>query len=150
MAPRKPKNTPKPATAAGVSAADRLLGPPETWPTDKTPRWPRPRVTPSTKNARPPPASQIAILAQILRRRGPDQPIVVDEKGIILKGHGRRLAALEAGMREFPVVQRMGLTEQENNEIRLEDNALPLLSGWDPDLLRAHLRRGSAGQAQER
>lgn len=42
-------------------------------------------------------------------------------------------------MGEFPVTQRFGLSEQEKREIRLEDNQVSLLAGYDPDLLRAEM-----------
>ncbi len=101
--------------------------------------WPLKRIIPYAANARTHPAEQVTLLAAILRKRGPDQRIVVDDKGIILKGHGRRLAAIEAKLATFPVTQRLGLTEQEKREIRLEDNQVTLLAGYDPDLLRAEM-----------
>ena len=119
--------------------AEKLLGPSESWPTDKIGRWPLSKILPYPNNARVHPAHQIALLASILRRRGPDQPIVIDEDGVILKGHGRRLAALKAGMTGFPVIMRCGLSEQEKREIRLEDNQVSLLSAWDDATLREEL-----------
>ena len=101
--------------------------------------WPIDKIVPYAANARTHPPEQVALLAAILRKRGADQRIVVDDKGIILKGHGRRLAAIEAGLKTFPITQRLGLSEREKREIRLEDNQVSLLAGYDPDLLRAEL-----------
>jgi ParB-like chromosome segregation protein Spo0J len=93
-------------------------------------------IKPYPMNARTHPPDQISLLAGMLKRWGPDQPIVVDETGMILKGHGRLLAAAEAGMTEFPVVVRSGLSETEKNALRLSDNKVALLSGWDLEKLR--------------
>lgn len=102
--------------------------------------WPLDRIKPYPKNARTHPPEQISLLAQHLRRWGPDQPIVVDEAGVILKGHGRLEAAREAGLAEFPVVQRVGLPEAEKKAVRLADNQVALLSGYDQMILTAELR----------
>lgn len=104
------------------------------WPADMM--WPLSRVLPYERNPRTHPPAQIVLLSQLLLKHGPDQPIVVDEDGIILKGHGRRLAALAAGMEDFPVVQRAGMTEADKTAMRIADNQVALLSGWDKELIR--------------
>ena len=71
-----------------------------------------------------------------MKAHGVDQPIVVDEQGVILKGHGRRLAAIEAKFEGFPVVVQRGLSEQEKIAMRISDNQVMLLGGWDPELIR--------------
>ena len=72
-------------------------------------------------------------------KHGIDQPIVVDEDGVIIKGHGRRLAALDAGFDEFPVVVHRGLSEDEKRSVRIADNQVALLSGWNVELLASEL-----------
>jgi ParB-like nuclease family protein len=94
------------------------------------------RIRPYPKNARTHPPAQIAMLAALIKKFGPDQPIVVDEKFVILKGHGRRLASLEAGLSEFPVVVQADLSETDKAAMRISDNQSALLSGWDIALLR--------------
>lgn len=101
--------------------------------------WPLPKIKPYPRNARTHPPAQIKLLAAIFLKHGVDQPIVVDEGGVILKGHGRREAAIEAGLTEYPVVQRSGLTEAEKIAMRIEDNQLALLSGWDNELVRGEI-----------
>lgn len=93
-------------------------------------------IHPYPDNARTHPQEQIDLLAKLLAKHGFDQPIVVDEDSIILKGHGRRLAALKAGFLEVPVVVRDGLSETDKRAMRLQDNQLALLSDWDPQLVR--------------
>ncbi len=97
--------------------------------------WPLAKIVPHPRNARTHPPAQVTLLAALLKRWGADQPIVVDEDGVILKGHGRRLAALEAGMKTFPVVQRFGLPEAEKEAMRIADNQVALLAGWDNALV---------------
>jgi DNA modification methylase len=96
-------------------------------------------ISPYPGNPRTHPPAQVAMLSELLRKYGADQPIVVDEKGVILKGHGRRLAALLAGFEEFPVVERLGLSEGEKIAMRIEDNQVALLSGWDQALMKVEL-----------
>ena len=63
-----------------------------------------------------------------------DQPIVVDGAGVIIKGHGRYMAAKELGYDTFPTVVRDDLTEEQINLARLADNRSSE-AGWDTDLL---------------
>lgn len=98
--------------------------------------WPLAKIKPYPNNPRTHPQEQIELLAELLRKFGPDQPIVVDEAGVILKGHGRRLAAEAAGLKQFPVVQRGGLSDADKAALRIADNQVALLSGWDTSLLR--------------
>jgi hypothetical protein len=94
-------------------------------------------VKPYPRNTRTHPPAQIELLASLLRKFGPDQPIVVDEGGVILKGHGREEAARTAGMASFPVVERRGLSEEDKAALRIADNQVALLSGWDASRDRA-------------
>lgn len=102
----------------------------------------RPVMTPLTKivpyplNPRTHPPAQVALLAGMMTKHGVDQPIVMrEEDGFILKGHGRRLAAIAAAMDAFPVIWRAGLSEEEARAMRIEDNQVALLAGWDRELI---------------
>lgn len=98
--------------------------------------WPIDKIIPFEKNPRTHPSEQVDLLAAMIETYGWDQAIVVDEDGVILKGHGRKLAALKNGYKQAPVVQRIGLTEQQKTEMRIADNSLALLSGWHPEFLK--------------
>lgn len=65
---------------------------------------------------------QIEKLAEIIARDGFDQPIVVDAKMWIIKGHGRTLAALKLGLDEVPVIVRDDLSANEARLARIVDN----------------------------
>jgi len=113
---------------------------PPNWPALQPEPWKLGRIKPYASNPRTHPDSQIELLAGLMKRYGIDQPIVVDEDGIILKGHGRLLAAYKAGFQEFPVVVHLGLAEHDKQAIRIADNQMSLLSEWDQSLLSAHLQ----------
>lgn len=102
-------------------------------------RAPLSRFIPYPKNPRTHPVEQIALLAELIKRHGPDQPIVVDDDWVILKGHGRRSAALLAGLEDFPYVQHRGLPDSEKIAMRMSDNQVSLLSGWDHELARGEI-----------
>jgi len=51
------------------------------------------KVIPYNKNAKIHPDNQIDIIAESINRFKFDQPIVIDENSVIIKGHGRLLAA---------------------------------------------------------
>lgn len=74
---------------------------------------------------------QITLLARVLRTHGFDQPIVVDKDNIIIKGHGRWMAALEAKLSAVPVVVRADLAEWEVQAARIADNQSFSLSAID-------------------
>jgi methylase of polypeptide subunit release factors len=109
------------------------------WPATSTAMWPLDKIKPYEKNPRTHPQGQVQLLAKMMQRFGVDQPIVVDENGIILKGHGRRLAALAAGFDQFPVVVHRGLSEDDKRAVRIADNQVALLSDWDEELLKAEI-----------
>lgn len=90
-------------------------------------------------NPRTHPPAQLALLSELLKRYGPDQDIVVDEKFVILKGHGRLDAAFIAGLTDFPYKQHLNLSEADKRAIRIADNQVALLSGWDRDLVRSEI-----------
>lgn len=77
---------------------------------------------------------QVEALARNMMEYDFDVPIVVDENNVIIKGHGRRLAAMEAGIDKVPVIIRKDLTEDQAKLVRIADNKLGE-SPWDTDAL---------------
>lgn len=82
--------------------------------------------------------AQVKKIVAAIKASGWDQPIVVDAEGVIIKGHGRRLAALEMGLTKVPVVCRRDLTPEQVRAARLADNRVAV-SGIDADLLKQEL-----------
>ncbi len=83
--------------------------------------------------------SQIDGLAKNFKELGFDVPIVVDENHVILKGHGRKQAAIQAGLATVPCIVHAGLTEDQKIAVRLSDNKLSE-SPWDQDFLKIDLQ----------
>lgn len=83
-------------------------------------------------------AKQVAKLAEEIRRRGWDVPIVVDRHGVIIKGHGRRLAALELGLAQVPVLVRNDLNPEQVRAARLADNRVAV-GDYDLDMMKLEL-----------
>jgi DNA modification methylase len=90
-------------------------------------------------NPRRHPESQIANLMKSIRRFWTN-PILVDETGAILAGHGRWEAARRLGMSEVPTVTVSGLSDSEKRAVVIADNRLPEQAVWDFDLLRRHFQ----------
>jgi ParB-like chromosome segregation protein Spo0J len=62
-------------------------------------------------------------------------PILVDEQGGIIAGHGRVLAARSLGHKDVPVVIASGWSETKKRAYVIADNKLALNAGWDSDML---------------
>jgi hypothetical protein len=92
---------------------------------------------------------QITLLARVLRTHGFDQPIVVDKDLVIIKGHGRWQAALEAKFLMVPVVVRDDLEEWQVQASRIADNQSFALSNVDEEKSRveveAYVSEGGVG-----
>jgi hypothetical protein len=63
-------------------------------------------------------------------------PVAVDEKGELLEGHGRLLAAKKRGDATIPVIQVTGLTEAQKVAYRSTHNKLTMNTGFDPEMLK--------------
>jgi DNA modification methylase len=90
-------------------------------------------------NPRRHPESQIAGLMKSIRRFWTN-PILVDETGTILAGHGRWEAARRLGMTQVPTVTVGGLSDADKRAVVIADNRLPEQAVWDFDLLRDHFQ----------
>lgn len=109
--------------------------------------WPAYAVKPSAiadlngydRNARTHSDEQIADVAASIKEFGWTMPVLIDERGMILAGHGRVLAARSLGMVEVPTITAKGWSEDQKRAYVLADNQLALSAGWDMDLLREQL-----------
>jgi len=101
--------------------------------------WPIEDLTPYELNVKKHEKQQVARIVESIRRFGFDQPIVVDKNGVIIKGHGRRLAAIELGLKKVPVWCRRDLSPEEVRASRLADNRVAI-SDIDTEMLRVELK----------
>lgn len=97
-------------------------------------------LKPYEKNAKLHPEDEIKRLAATIKRFGWDQPIVAEADGTIIKGHGRRLAALSLGLSEVPVWVRSDLSKDEADAARIADNAA-FGQRYDTRMMQDELRR---------
>ena len=96
-------------------------------------------LTPWARNARTHSTKQIQQIAASIRQFGFTTPVLIDEAGTILAGHGRVAAATLLGMTEVPCLQIEHLSEAQKRAYVLADNKLALNANWDEDLLATEL-----------
>jgi DNA modification methylase len=96
-------------------------------------------LIPYPKNARLHNDANVAKLVASIKEFGWTVPILVDEAGAILAGHGRLLAARALLMTQVPCLRLPGLSSAQKRAYRLADNRLTLDSDWDMDALRLEL-----------
>lgn len=76
----------------------------------------------------------VEMLCKIIPKVGFNVPLVIDEKGIIVKGHARFTAAIRLGMQEVPCI----ITHADEEAIkadRITDNKISEFSEWVNDEL---------------
>ena len=109
------------------------------WPADAVERRPVAALVPYARNARTHSDEQVAQIAASIREFGWTIPVLVDEQGTIIAGHGRVLAAQRLGIAEIPVMVAAGWSEAKRRAYVIADNKLALNAGWDEELLRLEL-----------
>lgn len=97
-------------------------------------------LVPYAKNARTHSEAQVAAIMSSVREFGWTNPILVDEEGGIIAGHGRVLAAQKMGLAEVPTITLTGLSEAQRRAYVIADNRLALDAGWDAELLALELQ----------
>jgi DNA modification methylase len=96
-------------------------------------------LVPDPRNARTHPKRQIEQIIASIRAFGFTNPILTDEQGHLIAGHGRLRAAREMGLEQVPVIEIAGLSEDEKKALRLADNKIALNAGWDIEILKLEL-----------
>jgi DNA modification methylase len=99
------------------------------------------RLLPYAANARTHPDEQVAQIAGSIAEFGFNVPCLVDERGVLVAGHGRLLAAQRLGLSQVPVIRLDHLTDAQARAYRIADNQIALNSGWDDALLSAEVAR---------
>ncbi|WP_270936293.1 site-specific DNA-methyltransferase [Falsiroseomonas oryzae] len=98
-------------------------------------------LLPYAGNARTHSAEQVAQIAASILEFGFVAPVLMDERGELIAGHGRLLAAKSLGLDTVPTIVRGGLTEAQKAAYRLADNRIALNAGWDEALLAAEVAK---------
>lgn len=97
-------------------------------------------LKPYPGNPRKHPDSQIRALVRVIGEVGWTAPLLVNERSIILAGHGRIEAAKLLKMRSVPTLVLKGLSDAQQKAIVVADNRLTEKGVWDFDLLREQFR----------
>lgn len=97
-------------------------------------------LIPYINNSRTHSESQIKQIAASIREFGFTNPILIDEGGSIIAGHGRLVAAQLLNLDAVPTITLEGLTEAQRKAYVIADNKLALNSGWDIDVLSNELK----------
>jgi len=97
------------------------------------------QLLPYAANARTHSDEQVAQIAASIVEFGFVNPVLVDEAGTLIAGHGRVLAARKLGLETAPAIRLGHLTEAQARAFRLADNQIALNAGWDAAMLRAEL-----------
>ncbi|MEN9925973.1 MAG: hypothetical protein RL268_2099, partial [Pseudomonadota bacterium] len=109
------------------------------WPAQSNELWPIEKITPYARNSRSHSDEQVAQIAASIREWGWTNPILVDEDGGLIAGHGRLLAARKLGLTQIPTMVAKGWSEAQKKAYVIADNKLALNAGWDLELLAVEL-----------
>ena len=123
----------KPAPRAPAPARDIE------WPADKVERRSVDSLIPYARNSRTHSDEQVAQIAASMKEWGWTNPVLIDEEGGIIAGHGRILAARKLGLAEVPCMVARGWTDAQKKAYVIADNQLALNAGWDMDLLKVEI-----------
>ena len=96
-------------------------------------------LEPYARNSRTHSPEQVAQLVASIREFGWTNPVLIDEHGGVIAGHGRIMAARQLGMDEVPCIILAGLTQAQKRAYVIADNKLALGAGWDEEMLRLEL-----------
>lgn len=117
----------------------------KTWPAASVKLVPITELQQYAGNARVHGEEQVDLLAKAIRRFGFVMPLLADEKGVLIAGHGRLLAAQLLGHEQVPVATARGWTDEEKRAYCIADNRLAEMSMWDEQLLGEEVERLASG-----
>jgi ParB-like nuclease domain len=112
---------------------------PPHWPADHVERRAIAALIPHARNARTHSDAQVDQIAASIREWGWTAPVLIDEEGVIIAGHGRVLAAAKLNIDEVPVMIARGWSDERKRAYIITDNKLTENGGWDQALLSAEL-----------
>jgi len=96
-------------------------------------------LIPYVNNSRTHSDEQVNQVASSIKEFGFTSPVLIDESGGIIAGHGRVMAAKKLNLEEVPCITLEGLTEAQRKAYIIADNQLPLNAGWDLDKLKLEI-----------
>jgi ParB-like chromosome segregation protein Spo0J len=97
------------------------------------------KLTPNGRNARTHSGKQIRQIADSIEAFGFVVPILIDDDGVIIAGHGRYAAAKLLHLKQVPAIKVQGLSEAKRRALALADNKIGENAGWDRERLAIEL-----------
>jgi len=92
-------------------------------------------LIPYASNSRTHDDAQVAQIAASIKEFGFNNPVLIDETGGIIAGHGRVLAARKLSLDKVPTIELAHLTPNQRKAYVIADNKLALNAGWDMEML---------------
>jgi len=102
--------------------------------------WPVENLTPYENNNKKHPPAQIRALAASIADTGIENPILIEDDGTIISGHGRLEAVMSLGWSVVPVRVARGITKEQAMKLRIAANKTSS-TDYDIDALSAELAK---------
>ena len=96
-------------------------------------------LIPYARNSRTHSDAQVAQIAASIKEFGFTNPVLIDETGSIIAGHGRVMAARKLAITDVPSIRLTHLTDAQKKAYVIADNKLALNAGWDDEMLAVEL-----------
>jgi len=109
------------------------------WPAESVAMLSVDKLIPYARNARTHNDEQVAQIAASMQEWGWTNPILIDDEGGVIAGHGRILAARKLGYEKIPCMTASGWTEAQKRAYVIADNKLAMNADWDNDILSTEL-----------
>lgn len=94
------------------------------------------QLIPYGKNTKIHQNKQVGQIVNSIKEFDFNNPILIDEKNVIIAGHGRLMAAKQINLDNVPVIRIDHLSEAQKKAYRIADNKLTENGEWDVDLLK--------------
>ncbi len=92
-----------------------------------------------SRNSRTHDKKQVDRVAASISEFGFTNPVLIQDDGTIIAGHGRLEAAKKLKLASVPCLRLSHLTPEQIKAYVIADNALAELAGWDNDILKLEL-----------
>lgn len=98
------------------------------------------QIKPYKNNAKIHKPEQVSQIASSIHQFGFVNPILIDENGEIIAGHGRFEAAKTLNLQQVPVIHINHLTDVQKRKLRIADNRISENGGgWNADILNIEI-----------
>lgn len=97
-------------------------------------------IKPYANNARTHSHRQVQRIVESIKQFGFTNPLLIDDVGEIIAGHGRFAAAQRLKLAELPVIRLNHLDPAQKRALRLADNRIAEMSTWTIEVLSSELQ----------